>query len=117
MAAEADESCEAYVMPIPYFERKTDYTFGDMHYEGDLFPDDVPILNYQHVSLSEMHSDVIYIHNPYDNGNLVTSVAPQYYSAELKKHTDILVYIPYFATSGGMGDGQRSCFAYQNTDS
>lgn len=115
-AAEADESCEAYVMPIPYFERKTDYSFGDMHYEGNLFPDYVPILDYQHVSLAEMHPDVIYIHNPYDNGNLATSVAPQYYSAELKAHTDILVYIPYFATSGGMGDGQRSCFAYQNTD-
>jgi len=116
LAAEADESCEAYVMPIPYFERKTDYTFGTMHYEGALFPDYVPILDYQHVTLAEMHPEVIYIHNPYDNGNMATSVAPQYYSEELKKYTDILVYIPYFATAGGMGDGQRFCFAYQNVD-
>lgn len=116
MAADADENCEAYVIPIPYYERKSDYTFGTMHYEGDQFPDYVPVLDYRKVSLEAMHPDVIYIHNPYDEGNLATSIAPNYYANRLKLYTDLLVYIPYFATAGCMGDAQRWCYAYDRVD-
>lgn len=116
MAADADENCEAYVIPIPYYERKTDYTFGTMHYEGELFPDYVPIVDYRNVSLEAMHPDAIYIHNPYDEGNLATSIAPDYYANKLNQYTDCLVYIPYFTTTGGMGDGQRWCYSYDRVD-
>ena len=40
--------------------------------------------------------DVIYIHNAYDDWNLVTSIHPNFYSRNLKKYTEELVYIPYF---------------------
>ena len=40
--------------------------------------------------------DVIYIHNAYDDWNLVTSVHPDFYSRKLKNYTEELVYIPYF---------------------
>lgn len=39
---------------------------------------------------------MIYIHNPYDECNHVTSVHPYFYSKNLRKFTDKLVYIPYF---------------------
>ena len=39
---------------------------------------------------------MIYIHNPYDDWNLVTCVHPRYFSGNLKKYTEKLVYIPYF---------------------
>ncbi|MBN1183740.1 MAG: CDP-glycerol glycerophosphotransferase family protein, partial [Bacteroidales bacterium] len=32
-----------------------------------------------------------------DNNNYVTTVSPEYYSSSLKKYTDCLVYVPYFA--------------------
>ncbi len=48
----------------------------------------------------ERRPDEIYIHNGYDNWNLVTSVHPRFYSENLKQYTDKLVYIPYFI----MGD-------------
>ena len=35
-AASEDEDCDAYVVPIPYFEKKPDGSFGKMHYEGNL---------------------------------------------------------------------------------
>lgn len=95
-AAEADENCEAYVVPIPYYDRNPDGSFGKMHYEGEQFPDYVPITHYEEYNLEERRPDVIYIHNPYDAQNLVTSVHPDYYSDKLKKYTDCLVYIPYF---------------------
>ena len=46
-----------------------------------------------------MLPDVIYIHNGYDDWNLITSVHPDFYSRNLKKYTEELVYIPYFVLS------------------
>lgn len=96
MAARDDENCNAYVIPIPYFDKKPDGSPGEMHYEGDQYPDEVPITDWRQYSMKEQHPDVVYIHNPYDQYNKVTTVHPQYYSVELKKYTDELVYIPYF---------------------
>ena len=113
-AADADENCDAYVVPIPYYDRNTDLSLGEYHYEGLQFPDYVPIVS--SYNLEKRRPDVIYIHNPYDSGNLVTSVDPKYYSDELKKYTDCLVYVPYYSTSGGMSEGQKSCPAYYNAN-
>ncbi|MCI8646739.1 MAG: hypothetical protein HFE76_08045 [Firmicutes bacterium] len=95
-AAEADENCDAYVIPIPYYDRNPDRSFQEMHYEGNLFPDYVPITHYVEYNLKERRPDRIYIHNPYDGQNLVTSVHPDFYSKNLKQFTEQLIYIPYF---------------------
>ena len=95
-AADADPECDAYVIPIPYYDKNPDGSFREMHYEGDLFPDDVPITRYDAYSLEERRPDAIYIHNPYDEANYVTSVYPMYYSQLLKNNTCCLIYIPYF---------------------
>lgn len=95
-AADADPDCDAYVVPIPYLDRGPDDTFTDIHCEADKFPKNVPVVSWQEYDIAARHPDVIYIHNPYDNVNNVTSVHPSFYAKELKKHTDMLVYIPYF---------------------
>lgn len=100
LAANEDPDCDAYVVPIPYYDRNPDGTFGQMHYEGNSYPDNIPIVDWKQYNVAERHPDIIYIHNPYDEYNYVTSVVPSHYSHELKKHTDMLVYIPYFVTSG-----------------
>lgn len=115
-AAQQDEHCDAYVIPIPYYDRKPDGTLDVLHYEGGQFPADVPILHYDGYDFEKRRPDIVYIHNPYDDCNLVTSVDPRFYSFELKKYTDMLVYIPYYATTGGMGGGQYSCSAYYYAD-
>lgn len=96
MAARDDENCNAYVIPIPYFDKKPDGSLGEMHYEGNQYPDYVPVTDYNDFDFEAMHPDVIYIHNPYDEWNHVTSVHPFFYSKNLKNFTDELVYIPYF---------------------
>lgn len=94
-AASEDVECETYVVPIPYYDRNPDFSLGSYNYEGSLFPEYVPITDYKVFDLEVRKPDVIYIHNPYDDCNYVTSVEPNYYSWELKKHTDCLVYVPY----------------------
>ena len=116
MAADQDENCDAYVIPIPYFDRNPDGSVKEVHYEGDQFPEYVPITGYQEYDFQERHPDMVFIHNPYDDCNYVTSVHPFFYSYNLKQYTDQLVYIPYFSTAGGMSEGQKSCSAYYYAD-
>ena len=94
-AAKEDSDCDVYVVPIPYYDRNPDYTLGRYHYEGREFPDYVEIVDYNTYHLEHRRPDILYIHNPYDEHNYVTSVAPQYYSYKLKEYTEQLVYVPY----------------------
>lgn len=96
LAAREDEECEAYVVPIPYFDRKSDKTLGQMHYEGSEYPVNIPVTDWEQYSIEERCPDVIYIHNAYDDMNLVTCVHPRFFSSNLKNYTDELIYIPYF---------------------
>jgi len=96
MAANEDPSCETYVIPVPYYDKDHHGSFCKMHYEGNEFPQYVPITNYESFDFVKHHPDIIYIHNPYDNYNYVTSVHPFFYTQNLKKFTDNLIYIPYF---------------------
>jgi len=95
-AADADPDYDVCVMPIPYFTREADGSFGEPHYEGADFPKDVPITDWRQYSLEQEHPDIIFIHNPYDQCNYVTTIHPDFYAAKIRNFTDKLVYIPYF---------------------
>lgn len=91
-----DESVDAYCVPIPYYDRTADGGFGEMHYEGNQYPQNIEIIDWQKYDYVTRKPDEIYIHNPYDEYNYVTSVHPLFYSEKLKQYTEKLVYIPYF---------------------
>lgn len=115
-AANEDPDCDAYVIPIPYYDKGEDGSLKEMHYEGDRYPKEVPVLKYDEFDFGTHRPDMIFIHNPYDNANFVTSVHPFFYSKNLKKYTDCLVYVPYYATTGGMSEAQSLCPAYIYAD-
>ena len=96
LAAKEDPNCDAYCVPIPYYDRNPDGSLGQMHYEGREYPKNIEVIDWQTYHFEERRPDAIYIHNPYDDWNLVTCVHPRYFSTNLKKYTDKLVYIPYF---------------------
>ena len=95
-AAKEDEDCNTYVIPIPYYDKNPDGSFREEHYEGEEYPEYVPVTPYQDYDFAERKPDMIFIHNPYDECNYVTSVHPFFYSKNLKRFTEKLVYIPYF---------------------
>ncbi len=95
-AADEEEDWLSVVMPIPYFDKKADGTLGEMVYEGGDFPKDIPITDWQQFSLEKEQPDMIFIHNPYDQYNSVTTVHPMFYCSKIKAYTEKLVYIPYF---------------------
>lgn len=96
LIAKEDKNCECYVIPIPYYDKGDNSALGRRYYEGDKFPPYVPIVNYSDYNIEERQPDIIYIHNPYDQYNSLTSVSPEYYSDRLRKNTRCLVYSPYF---------------------
>lgn len=96
VAAKENPDCDAYCVPIPYYDKNPDGSFGEMHYEGGEYPDNVEVIDWQTYHFEERKPDVVYIHNPYDNANFVTSVHPRFYASNLIQYTDELVYIPYF---------------------
>lgn len=107
-AAEADPDCDTYVIPIPYYEKNIDGSLGEMHYEGGGYPDYVPIMRYNAFDFNDHWPSMIFIQNPYDEYNCAVSVDPFFYSANLKKYTDKLIYIPYFMTDEISSEDQRA---------
>lgn len=99
-----DERCETSVVPIPYFEANSVLNEWEMRYEGNQYPNDVPVINFQEYLLEEKRPDIVFVHNPFDQHNFVTTVHPAYYSEELKKHCGKLVYVPYFVNPGFVSD-------------
>ena len=116
LAAKEDPETEAYLVPIPYFEFDQEKNTWESRYDFERFPvseDPVPFDRFNHRDGSV---DIAYVHNPYDNRNYVTSIHPDYYSSELKKHVAKLVYAPYFVTAGYMADGMLNLPVYENMD-
>ena len=116
LEAKSDPQCDAYVVPIPYYDCLPGGTFGEMHYEGGRYPDYVPVVDWQTYDIATRHPDIIFIHNPYDSGNYVASVHPAYYSKKLKEHTELLVYIPYFVVSDDVPEPFCVCAGTLNAD-
>lgn len=114
LKAKADSECDAYCVPIPYFSLNFDHSFGTMHYEGGEYPKNIEITDWQTYDFEERMPDEIYIHNAYDDCNLVTSVHPRFYSYNLKKYTDRLVYIPYFLLGEIEPDNQAAVDAMKH---
>jgi len=46
LVAVKDSDCRAYVVPIPYYDMERGGRFGQMHYEGDQFPTEIPIISW-----------------------------------------------------------------------
>lgn len=98
-AAKEDPACDAYFVPIPYFDRNPDGSFGQMHFEGiGYYSERYELSDWQKYDVQVRRPDVIFIMNPYDEQNYVTSVHPNFYSRYLKEYTDMLVYIEYGLT-------------------
>jgi len=97
-AASRDPECEALVMPVPYFVNKSQYAREQLC-EANLFPSNLKVIDYKKYNLAKAKPYAIYIHNAYDRGNDITEIIPAYSTANLKKYTANLIYVPYCLVS------------------
>lgn len=115
-AALETPNCDVYVVPIPYYEKNTDGAVRELIYEGEFFPKDIHITKWEEFSLEKIQPNIAFIHNPYDEYNLITSVHPMFFSSNLKKYVNQLIYVPYYATGGCPGDMHSILPAYIHGD-
>lgn len=97
-AAQKDPECEAYVMPIPYYDKDDNGNMTEMHDESDLYPKDLDVVSWREHTVDEINPDIIFIHNPYDDGNRMTSIHPDYYTRKLVRDDRLVVYVPYYVS-------------------
>jgi len=98
LAAKDSPQCDAYVVAIPYYNRLSDGSLGEMQYDGDRYPEDVPIVHWESYRIKERRPHVVFTYYPYDGENSVTSIPSEFFCENLKNHTESLIYIPYFVS-------------------
>jgi hypothetical protein len=100
LAAKNDPKCDAFWIPIPYFERKPDGTLGTMRHEGTgCYPDHIECTDWREYDIKARHPDAIFTFAPFDDGNIVTMVHPVFHCKYLRALTDMLCYVPYIIHS------------------
>lgn len=95
-----DTTCDVYVVPLPYYYKDYDDSPRKVCCEAENFPEEVVISDYNLLTpeyLEMLHPEMIVIQNPYDSWNPVVSVPEMFYSLNLRKYTNELVYRPPFA--------------------
>lgn len=116
LAFRSSANVNVYLVPIPYYNRNHDGTIESFRCESDLFPEDEPVTDWQCFDIKKIKPDIAFIHNPYDDQNFVTTVDPRFYSFELKKNVDCLVYCPYYSTVGSISKALSLCKGYLYSD-
>ena len=93
-----DPAYNVHVVPIPYYYLEYDGQFTEEVFDVDVYPSDIRVSDYRSFDLKGMHPEKIVIQNPFDEWNTVMSVPKEYYSKNIRKFTDELIYIPFFVT-------------------
>lgn len=93
LACKNDIDCDVKVVPIPFFDLTQ--TPPVRHFHLEQYDKAIEAIDYNEYNLKDEEPDVIYIHNAYDDGNILTTVLPKFYTSKLKKYTDMLVFSPY----------------------
>lgn len=105
-----DDRCRVSVVVIPYCVFDSNMNPEKWICEDALFPEYVKTIPYNLYDLEKEKPDIAFIHNAYDNGNTLTSVLPYFYTENIKKYADCLVYSPYHTLGMYKGEGSDSFF-------
>lgn len=113
-AAKEDKNATVSVIAVPYYYKSINGTILEECYEGDLFSEEVEVIDYRAINLEQYHPDVIYIDSPYDEYNHFTSIHPHFYSAKLVNWCKKLVYIPWFVLTELTREDERGWQSMQH---
>lgn len=103
---------DVYVVPIPYYYKNYDGSIrATAEEEFHLYPKELKLWDYHTFDLQLHHPDMIFFQNPYDNWNPSTTVSREFYSEQLQKATEQLIYVHPYRMDDFTVQEQRS---YQN---
>ncbi|MCL2603268.1 MAG: CDP-glycerol glycerophosphotransferase family protein [Defluviitaleaceae bacterium] len=96
LAAKEDPDCDAYWIPVPYYEHNTEGKPETLRFEGaDCYPN-IECVDWEQYDITTRCPDVIFTFSAYDANNKVSSIHPDFYCQRLREFTDMLCYVQYF---------------------
>ncbi|SEA43387.1 Phosphorylcholine metabolism protein LicD [Oribacterium sp. KHPX15] len=99
---------DVYVIPISYFDTALNGDATRSHYVTEGY--EIPVTTYEEYNIGQRQPKRIYIQCPYDDMNPGMTVHPLFYSSELLKYTDELIYVPMYDMEDFEPTDQKSAF-------
>ncbi|MCL2187610.1 MAG: CDP-glycerol glycerophosphotransferase family protein [Defluviitaleaceae bacterium] len=100
LAAKADPDCDAFFIPVPYYEHGKDGKPEVLKFEGaEHYSPNIDCINWEMYDIEARRPDAIFTFNAYDGDNKVSSIHPNFYSEKLRAFTNMLVLVPYRVAS------------------
>jgi len=96
LAAKQDPDCDAFFVPVPYYEHNKEGKPETLKYEGpEHYNANIECINWEMYDIEARRPDVIFTFNAYDEQNKVSSIHPNYYNSRLRGLTECLCFLPY----------------------
>ena len=95
-SAKSDPECDAYWVPVPYYDLDSGGNPTKMNYEGSQYSSDFVVIDWQKYDIEKRKPDIVFFHNPYDAWNIVTRVHPNFHAEKMRSFADLMVYVPYY---------------------
>ena len=99
-----DDQTDVYVISVPLHHRAAFGEFIDTFYEGNQYPEDVPITDYRQYDVAGRVPDQIYIQSAFDGNNPTISIDPTFYSDQLAQCTPCLIFAPWMLLDENLGN-------------
>ena len=106
-----DESTEVHVLPIFYYDSDYNGNIGEKHDERALFPEYLNVEDCEKFDFAGIHPDIVVTQVPYDGYNTAMTVHEFFYSANLLRFTDELIYVPCFDMEPPMDENDKAATA------
>ncbi len=91
-----NKNMEVHVLPIFYYDCDYNGNIGDKHDERGMFPEYIQVEDCEKFDFENIHPDKIVIQVPFDGYSTAMTVHEFFYSDNLLKYTDELIYIPCY---------------------
>lgn len=99
-----DSNYTVNVILVPYFDKNFNGKLTESYIELDKFPKDIKLTLFNDYDLKNNHPDIIYTQYAYDEYHDTMSIHPDYYTKNLFKYTDKLIYVPYIKATPSAGN-------------
>ena len=102
------EEYEVHVLPVFYFDCDYEGNVGQKHDERNLFPSEVPVEACESFDFAGIHPDIIVTQVPFDSYSTSFTLHEFFYSTNLVKLTDELIYVPCFDVEDPKKQGDKA---------
>ena len=98
IAAQECNNISVDLIPVPYWSKDSENNLDKFFNESEYFEEKYPILNYD-VLAGDYCGDVLFVHNPFDGLNNLTTIDDRFYLKNLRGRFSKIIYVPYYVAT------------------